>query len=405
MKMSNRDSAIKIVTTLRDAGFQALFAGGCVRDMLMGNEPKDYDIATDAHPEAVIKLFRRTLHIGAKFGVVMVLIDSHQFEVATFRTETGYVDGRHPDTVEFASAKEDAARRDFTINGMFYDPIEEKLYDYVDGQADLKNRVIRTIGDPADRFAEDYLRMLRAVRFANRLNFTIDDSTFVAIGKLAGNITNISGERIAVEMESILTHPSRASGVACLIETNLAGAFLPKLSKEDTDLAINVLAKLPDQSGFALALATMFVNCQVQAALEQIEILKLSNEHISRVEFLLANRQRLLDENLSLADLKVLLATNYFDDLCMFQTAIQQAAGKPTDAITDVRARASSLDSKDIAPPPLLNGNELMELGCKPGPAVGRLAKAMYTAQLNLEIKTKDQALQFVERWLAEYGS
>lgn len=401
--MSNRDSAIKIVTTLREAGYQSLFAGGCVRDMLMDTEPKDYDIATDAHPDVVIRLFRRTLQIGAKFGVVMVLINSHQFEVATFRTETGYVDGRHPGAVEFTCAKEDAARRDFTINGMFYDPIEEKLYDYVDGQTDLQKRIIRTIGNPADRFSEDYLRMLRAVRFANRFGFEIEESTFTAIGKLAGNIINISGERIAVELESILTHPTRARGIACLVETNLAASFLPKLTKTDTDLAIEVLAKLPDDAGFALALASVFVNCSTSVAVEQIDILKLSNEQLRRVEFLLDNRGRLLDGELSLAELKQLLATDYFKDLCTFQTAIQQAADKPVEAITKIIARATDMASEDIAPRPFLNGNELMGLGCKPGPSVGRLARELYTAQLNIEINTKEQAVQYAEQWLLDH--
>ena len=401
--MSYRDSAIKIVTTLVEAGYQALFAGGCVRDMLMGNEPKDYDIATDAHPDVVIKLFRRTLHIGAKFGVVMVLIDSHQFEVATFRTETGYVDGRHPDAVEFSCAKEDAARRDFTINGMFYDPIKEELYDYVGGQADLQKRVIRTIGNPGDRFGEDYLRMLRAVRFANRFGFEIDKSTIEAISLLASNIINISGERIAVELESILTHPSRARGVACLVEVNLIAAIWPGLAKEDTDLAIKVLEKLPDETGFATALSSMFVNCTTSVTGEQIELLRLSNEQLRRAEFLLDNRGRLLGGEISLADLKLLIGSGYFQDLCTFQTAIQQAADEPVEAITKIIARASELDSADIAPKPFLNGNELMGLGCKPGPSVGRLARELYTAQLNIEITTKEQAVQYAEQWLARH--
>ncbi|MCD6392697.1 MAG: CCA tRNA nucleotidyltransferase, partial [Planctomycetes bacterium] len=167
--MTNREPAIKVIRRLHKAGHEALLAGGCVRDMILNRAAKDYDVATDARPQEVVKLFARTRKIGAKFGVVMVLDRNQQVEVATFRTESGYADGRHPDKVEFATAKADAARRDFTINGMFYDPIEKKILDFVGGQADLARCVIRTIGKPHDRFGEDYLRMLRAVRFSTRL--------------------------------------------------------------------------------------------------------------------------------------------------------------------------------------------------------------------------------------------
>ena len=207
--MTNRQTAIRVIKQLHRNGFQALMAGGCVRDMLLGRRAKDYDIATEAPPKDVIKLFRRTLKIGAKFGVVVVMIDDQQVEVATFRTETGYADGRHPGSVEFSNAAEDASRRDFTINGMFYDPLQKEVIDYVDGQADLKAGIVRTIGKPSERFGEDYLRMLRAIRFSTALDFAIEEKTYNAIRRRAGDITKISGERIAMELESALTHPNR----------------------------------------------------------------------------------------------------------------------------------------------------------------------------------------------------
>ena len=198
--MSNRDAAYKVVRQLHKAGYTALFAGGCVRDRLLDRPAKDYDVVTDAVPEQVTACFRRTLQIGAQFGVVMVLTDGQQVEVATFRTEGGYQDGRHPTHVEFASATEDASRRDFTVNGMFFDPIEKEVLDFVNGRQDLEKQVLRTIGDPDERFGEDYLRMLRAVRFAVKLEFEIEPATWAAIKKHAPKITGVSAERIASEL-------------------------------------------------------------------------------------------------------------------------------------------------------------------------------------------------------------
>lgn len=195
-RMTNRQAAIQVVKVLRQNGFEALLAGGCVRDMLLRRRAKDYDVATDARPDEVAKLFRRTLQVGVKFGVVIVLIRGMHVEVATFRTEADYNDGRHPASVEFTNAAEDASRRDFTINGMYFDPIEEKVIDYVGGQADLEKKIIRTIGRPEDRFEEDHLRMLRAVRFSTQLDFAIEAATFAAICAHAHTITKMSGERI-----------------------------------------------------------------------------------------------------------------------------------------------------------------------------------------------------------------
>ena len=195
--MSSKQAAIEIVSRLQEHGFQALLAGGCVRDMLLGRPAKDYDVATDARPADVVRLFRRTLQVGAKFGVVIVLLHSEQVEVATFRSEAGYEDGRHPTEVRFTSAAEDASRRDFTINGMFYDPFKGQVIDYVEGQADLERRIIRTIGIPEERFSEDYLRMLRAVRFSTQLGFAIESETYAAVSRNAAKIVRIRGERIA----------------------------------------------------------------------------------------------------------------------------------------------------------------------------------------------------------------
>ena len=221
-----RRFAADVVRRLRAAGFEAYWAGGCVRDQLLGRTPKDYDVATSATPEQIRTLFgrRRTLAIGAAFGVISVIgpKPAGMVEVTTFRRDAAYSDGRHPDSVTFSSAEEDASRRDFTINGLFYDPVEQRVIDFVGGQKDLAERHVRAIGCARDRFAEDKLRMLRAVRFAAAFDFTLDDEARAAIAEMAAEIHVVSPERIAMEMRRLLADSSRAAGVRLLLETGLA---------------------------------------------------------------------------------------------------------------------------------------------------------------------------------------
>src|SRR5438874_117504 len=220
--MTEREFATDVVRRLRAAGFQALWAGGCVRDRLLGREPHDYDVATDARPEQVQQVFRRTAAFGASFGVVQVN-GPFPVEVATFRSDVSYSDGRHPDAVVFSSPEEDARRRDFTINGMFFDPIADQLIDYVGGERDLHDRVLRAIGDPAARFAEDKLRLLRAVRFATRFGLTLDPATADAVRAMADQIGVVSAGRIADELRKLLTNSRRADGMRLLDEVGLVG--------------------------------------------------------------------------------------------------------------------------------------------------------------------------------------
>jgi poly(A) polymerase len=235
--MTEREFAIDVVRTLQQAGFAALWAGGCVRDELLGLSPNDYDVATDARPEQVQKLFRRCVAIGAAFGVIEVIGprdksrggDHLTVEVATFRSDGQYVDGRRPESVTFSSPEEDANRRDFTINGMFFDPVKGELHDYVGGRADLEAKILRAIGDPAARFAEDKLRILRAVRIAARFELEIDPGTLAAAKRMAPQITVVSAERIAEELRKLLTHPNRARGVRLLREFGLVEPVLPEL--------------------------------------------------------------------------------------------------------------------------------------------------------------------------------
>jgi tRNA nucleotidyltransferase/poly(A) polymerase len=402
--MTNKQAAIKIVKSLRHNGYQALLAGGCVRDMLLGRAANDYDVATDAAPQEVTKLFRRTLKVGAKFGVVIVLLEDRQVEVATFRTETGYADGRHPTAVKFADAREDAGRRDFTINGMFYDPIEQKVIDYVDGQADLKKQIVRTIGKAEQRFGEDFLRMLRAVRFAAQLGFTIEPKTYSAICDGANNITKISGERIAVELEAILVSPNRSKGATLLFETGLAEAIFPGLPAENAGFGIKVLAQLRKKVDFALAIAAFFAGCETEFTLEKCKVLKLSRSLSKQMKFLLSNRGGLLDEQMSLAQLKMILAEPYFQDLYELQRAIQKAADESLVSLIKLKRRINALRGIELKPKPLLDGHELIRLGAVPGPALGQLAQELYITQLEGTLQTKPQARNWVQSWLRKHG-
>ncbi len=401
--MTNRQAAIKIIKRLHSRGFHALLAGGCVRDMLLRRPASDYDIATDAVPTEVIKLFRRTLTVGAKFGVVIVLLEGKQVEVATFRTETGYADGRHPAKVKFATAAEDASRRDFTINGMFFDPLKKKVIDYVSGRADLKKRLIRTIGKPTERFGEDYLRMLRAVRFSTQLGFAIEPKTFAAIRRQANNISKISGERIAMELETTLVSPNRSIGASLLTRSRLAETIFPGLDSKKMNLAVKVLSQLRNKVDFPLALACLFAGCPTEFALEKCRVLKLSRNQTKHIKFLLASRGKLLDEKMSLAELKLTLAQPYFWDLYELQRVVQKAERKSVGPLSRLRRRIKALGDIELRPKPLLDGHELMRLGAVPGPGLGQLAQEMYIAQLEGHLQTAAQARQWVRKWLQRH--
>jgi poly(A) polymerase len=343
-----------------------------------------------------MRLFRRTLKVGAKFGVVIVLDGKEQVEVATFRSESDYADGRHPQHVSFSSAKEDAKRRDFTVNGMFFDPLEKETIDYVNGRRDLDKRVIRTIGKADERFAEDYLRMLRAVRFSTQLNFDIEPRTYNAIRKTASKINNISGERIAMELEGILIDPNRSAGVKLLMDSNLAQHIFTDFERPEAETAVKVLGKLPVKIGFALALAGLFVGRDSDFGLSQCKKLKLSRNQMRHIKFLLNNRDVLLDSDMSLAKLRKLAAEPYFGDLYQLQRAIQKAKGSDTKALSKIKRRVSELGDIELMPKPLLNGHDLMRLGVEAGPALGQMAEQMYIEQLEGRIKTAQQARQWI---------
>ena len=412
-----REFAIEIVRTLRARGHEALWAGGCVRDELLGLKPKDYDVATTARPEEIRNIFghRRTVAVGAAFGVICVIGPRHagQIDVATFREDAGYSDGRHPDSVSFSTPEADARRRDFTINGLFYDPIDDQVIDYVGGKDDLARGIVRAIGRPRDRLAEDKLRLLRAVRFASAFDFQLEPETSEAVTAMANQVTQVSVERIADEIRKILAHRQRMRGAIMLRETGLLATVLPELAPgpdgapvtgngRNADEAwvetLEVLTLLVEPS-FPLALASL-VREYVDAAGAQLicRRWKLSNAETQRVSWLVAEQNSLLRaREARWSRLQRLLVTEGIEDLVGLHAAIAEASGKSLDDIDYCRQLLRQ--PRDVLdPPPLISGDDLIALGIPRGPDYHRLLEAVRDAQLDKEIETKDEGLKLVNR-------
>lgn len=437
--MTERDFAIDVVRRLQEAGYQALWAGGCVRDELLGLVPKDYDVATSARPEEVRKLFRRTIAVGASFGVVEVLGprqngDFLKVQVATFRSDVGYSDGRRPDAVVFSSAQEDAARRDFTVNGMFFDPLKGELIDYVGGQADLHARVLRAIGAPGQRFEEDKLRLLRAVRIATRFELALEPATEAALRSMAATLPVVSAERIAEELRQLLVHPRRARGLNLLFDLRLAHAILPELvpmkglpqgppqapTGDLWDHVMAVLDLIGPAPSFPLAMATLlhdvgkprvvgrtpdrytFYHHEHVGARLADEIglrLKLSNEERERIVWLVEKHQFLADaRQMRPSKLKVTLTHPGIRELLTLHRADALASGRGIDHVDYCEALLRQWTEADLNPPPLVTGHDLASLGLPPGPLYKVLLDAVREAQLDGTIKTKEEALALVRK-------
>lgn len=404
-----RRFALTVVQNLRTAGFVAYWAGGCVRDQLLGAHPKDYDVATDATPDQVRELFgkRRTLAIGAVFGVISVLgpRGAGQIEVTTFRRDDSYSDGRRPDTVSFTSAEEDASRRDFTINGLFYDPLTEQVIDYVGGQADLAARLIRAIGAPRERFTEDKLRMLRAVRFAAALGFRVDDATREAIAAMAAEIAVVSGERIAMEMRRMLVAPGRALGVRLLVETRLSAQVLPELEPHEpqqaarVERAVAVLTAL-DRPSFPLALATLLgeLDRSKREILAVAQRWRLSNVERQRAGWLIEHRHAL--EGAAERPWSQVQPTLVHEGAAELVAWLHARRTVDGGDLSDVEWGRQALGRpiEELDPPPLLTGDDLLQCGVPQGPAYRRLLAKIRAAQLDGRIQSRDQALALVGR-------
>ena len=395
---------LDVVGCLRENGYEALLAGGCVRDMLLGKKPNDYDVATNATPETVTKLFKRTLTVGAQFGVVVVLLEGRQVEVATFRSDQSYQDGRRPEKVVFTDARHDAQRRDFTINGMFYDPLADRVIDYVGGKDDLREGVVRAIGSAERRFEEDHLRMLRAIRFAGRLDFQIEQKTFQAIRKNASKLKRISIERVAVELEYILADPHRKRGLNLAYECGLLENIFPSLGGDNLRFGIKIASALPKKCSFALALAALLINCDGKKSKRICRDLKTSNELRSQVSWLISNRQVLLDAvALSKGRLKQWLAEPLFETLLQLAIIHARLTSTGKDQLRTLRKQIADLGDEPLTPPRLLDGHDLIKLGAVPGPLVGQLAEELYLAQLENHVQNRRQAETWVKKWLSRH--
>lgn len=423
-----QESAAEIVRELQSRGFHAYFAGGCVRDRVMGIEPADYDVATDARPEDVAVVFGDVRLVGAQFGVVLVSRFGHDFEVATFRVDGPYSDGRHPDSVRFATAEDDVRRRDFTINGLLYDPVSDELIDLVDGRADIEARVIRAIGDPGQRFAEDRLRMLRAVRFACRLDFEIDPATWKAIKDAASAIKIVAPERIGDEIEKILTGPHPDRGVDLVRESGLLQVILPGVADmvgvdqppnfhPEGDVFTHTLLCLShlDSPTWPLALATLLhdvgkpgtfeIRDRIRfTAHEKVgadmadEIcrgLRTSNAVRERVVWLIQRHLCFKDaRRMKRSTLRRLFAHEGYDELLELHRVDCLGSNGDLDSHAFcIRAR-EELGAEPPKPPPLVNGRDLMAMGLTPGPVFGRILRLIEEEQLNDEVHSRDEALE-----------
>jgi poly(A) polymerase len=410
--VSQREYALDVVRRLRDAGHEALWAGGCVRDQLLGIAPKDYDVATSARPEQVRELFghRRTLAIGASFGVISVLARKplDPIEVATFRTDGTYLDGRRPESVAFSDARHDAQRRDFTVNGLFFDPIVEEVVDYVGGVADLEARVLRAIGDPQQRFAEDKLRLLRAVRFAATYSLALEPATLAAVQSMASQVSQVSGERIGAELRRIVTHASRALGARLLAQAELLLPILPELAPHaaaDDALWQAALLRLDKlrQATVASGLAAFFYGMIAAPQMREVaRRLKLSNKELERTAWLLEQLPVVMEAaSLRWARLQRILVHEGAAELMELL-----AASVPADDASLARCRAELARAPEsLNPPPLVTGDDLLRSGVRGGPYFAPLLEYLRDRQLEGELATRDAALAAAREWLARHAT
>jgi poly(A) polymerase len=429
---AKREAATEIVRRLRSEGFQAYLVGGCVRDLVMGREPKDYDVTTDATPDQVLTLFPDALTVGAQFGVVVVPRDAGNVEVATFRSDGLYADGRHPREVRYAETpQEDVRRRDFTINGLLYDPLSDQVLDFVGGQADIRARRVRTIGDPLERFSEDRLRMLRAVRFTARFGFKLEPAVLTAIRRLAAQIHDVSAERVRDEIVKILTEGQARRGFELLDESHLLQEVLPEVKRlqgveqppefhPEGDVWIHtllMLERLPEPTP-TLALGVLlhdvgkpptftirerirFDNHMEVGAKMAEEIcgrLRLPARETERVVELVRQHLRFKDfpRMRRSTQLRFLRQEGFEEHLELHRLDCLASHGDLTNYEL-ARRMLQETPQEEIKPAPLLRGDDLIAQRYSPGPIFKSILQAVEDAQLEGRIHTRDEALRLVE--------
>ncbi len=440
-----KSAATEIIKTLRGHGFQAYLVGGCVRDLLLGRSPKDYDVSTDATPTQVMEIFPETYAVGAQFGVVLVPVDhvsavedspkSHAIEVATFRSDIGYSDGRHPDEVRFSrTPQEDVVRRDFTINGMMLDPLNGEVLDFVGGQKDLKAGIVRAIGDPERRFTEDKLRMLRAIRFAARLEYQIDSSTFDAMKKLAQQIRVVSRERVRDELTYILTQGHARRGFMLLDECGLLQHVLPEISAmkgveqppefhPEGDVFVHTLLlldHLPAPCPLTLAWGALLhdvgkpptfrvapdrirfddhVDVGVKMAEEICRRMRFSNDDTGQILALVDNHMRFADaRKMKQSTLKRFMRLPRFEEHMALHRADCLASHRKLWSYEFIREKQREIPPETMRPAPLVTGDDLIAQGRAPGPRFREILSAVEDAQLEGRLNSREAALEFVQR-------
>ena len=436
--MTARDAATDLAARLARAGHIAWFAGGCVRDLLLHREPKDYDIATSATPDQVVALFPHAHQVGAHFGVVVIRHHGHQIEIATFRTDGCYLDGRRPESVEFATPEDDAQRRDFTVNGLFENPATGEIIDHVNGLADLASRTLRAIGTPADRFREDALRLLRAIRFAVHLDFEIEPATWDAIRTHASCLTRISPERIRDEFSRILTSPRRARGLELLVSSGLVRHFLPEVLPlvgceqppewhPEGDVFTHtriMLDMLPDDALLELCLAVLLHDIAkpptqtfdreanrirfnghdalgAEMAADILRRLRYPNQVIEEVSFMVSRHMQFMNvQNMRTAKLKRFMSSPTFDQELELHRVDCASSNGFTDNLEFLLEKREEFAAEPLIPPPLVTGHDLIRLGLQPGPRFREILESIQNDQLEGLLATREEALQRVARLL-----
>lgn len=430
-----RDAALSLARRLTGAGHTAYLAGGCVRDRLLGREPKDYDIATSATPAQVLALFPGSNEVGAHFGVIIARADGHQVEIATFRTDGSYRDGRRPESVTFSTPQEDARRRDFTINGLFENPATGEVIDFVGGRADLAAGLLRAIGEPAARFGEDALRLLRAVRFATRLGFEIEPLTWQAIRDHAESLRRISPERIRDEFSKIIAAPRRSEGLDLLVRSGLIACFIPEVLAligceqppewhPEGDVYIHtriMLGMLADDAPLELCLAVLLHDIAkpptqtfdedagrirfnghdalgATMAEEILRRLKYPNEVIEAVAFMVSRHMQFMNvQQMRTARLKRFMAEPTFPQELELHRVDCGSSNGFTDNLEYLIAKRTEFAAEPLIPPPLVNGRDLIALGLDPGPRFREILETIQTEQLEGRLNDREAALALLQ--------
>ena len=434
-----QDTAQEIVKNLQEAGHEALFAGGCVRDFLRAVQPEDFDIVTSARPDEILELYPKGDTIGAHFGVVLVKKAGQHFEIATFRKDGDYKDGRRPESISFTTAKKDAQRRDFTINGLFYNPVKRELIDYVRGKTDIESKIIRAIGDPKARFEEDYLRLLRAIRFATVLDFKIEDSTWSAIQAKAANISCIAAERIRQELDRIWLHENRLRGFDLLASSGLMKAIYPEIINlqgceqppqwhPEGDVFVHtrlMLSLLPADASLPLVLSVLFHDIGKPATFSYdpnedrirfnghdkigaemtegiLSRLRYSNAVIDATMAGVSNHMAFKDvQKMRAPKLKRFMARETFcDELELHRVDCESSNGN-LENYHFLKEKVEEFESEPLRPPPIITGRDLIEREIPRGPRYGEILRRAQDLQLEGILTSREEALQWLETELS----